>query len=236
MRALEPGLKEYQAEAIIEFWFKNMGGESPGFPSIVAGGKNACYLHYSSNRQKLKGEHLLLCDVGAEYHGYTADITRTMPVDGKFSADEKALYEVVLAAQNAGIAKCQVGNKFWDADQAAKAELAAGLKRLGIISRSSELKKYFFHGTSHYMGLDVHDSGLKGFLKPGNVITVEPGIYISEGSDCDPKWWNMGIRIEDDILITDNGPENLSAAAPRTVAEIEALMATESLFNVLNDQ
>jgi Xaa-Pro aminopeptidase len=236
MRALEPKMREYQAEAIVEFWFKNNGAEAVGYPSILGGGKNSCYLHYSSNRKKLEGKHLLLCDVGAEFHGYTADVTRTLPVDGNFSTEEKAIYELVLRAQDAGIAECHVGRKFWDPDKAAKAVLAQGLKELGITTRSSDLKTYYFHGTSHYMGLDVHDSGLRGFLKAGNVITVEPGIYIPEGSDCDPKWWNIGIRIEDDIVITPNGPENLSASTPRTVAEIEALMAKESLFNLMNDQ
>jgi Xaa-Pro aminopeptidase len=236
MRGLEPNMREYQAEAIVEFWFKNEGAESTGYPSIMGGGQNSCYLHYSSNRKMLEGKHLLLCDVGAEFHGYTADVTRTLPVDGHFSEEEKAIYELVLIAQNAGIEQCRVGNKFWGPDKAAKDVLAQGLKSLGIITGSSDVKHYFFHGTSHYMGLDVHDSGLRGFLKAGNVITVEPGIYIPEGSDCDPKWWNIGIRIEDDILITPAGPENLSISSPRTVAEIEALMAKESLFNLINDQ
>jgi Xaa-Pro aminopeptidase len=185
---------------------------------------------------KCSKESICFCAMSELSFMATADVTRTLPVDGHFSEEEKAIYELVLIAQNAGIEQCRVGNKFWGPDKAAKDVLAQGLKSLGIITGSSDVKHYFFHGTSHYMGLDVHDSGLRGFLKAGNVITVEPGIYIPEGSDCDPKWWNIGIRIEDDILITPAGPENLSISSPRTVAEIEALMAKESLFNLINDQ
>ena len=230
MKALKPNMTEYQSEAIVEYIFKKNGAEYPGFPSIMGGGENTCIIHYNTNRKKLESKNLLISDIGAEYHGYTADMTRTLPVSGKFSEEEKIIYNIVLKAQLAGIDSCKVGNKFWDPHYAATKIITAGLKSLGIIKKSYHVQKYFMHGTSHYLGLDVHDAGLNGELKPGNVITVEPGIYNPEGSDCDPKWWNIGIRIEDDILITPFGPEILSAKAPKTIEEIEAMMALDSNF------
>lgn len=230
MKALKPGMKEYQSEAIIEYVFKKNGAEYPGFPSILGGGENSCIIHYTRNRKKLNGKDLLVSDVGAEYHGYTADVTRTIPVDGKFSEEEKTIYNLVLKAQQAGIDSCKVGNKFWEPHNAATKIITDGLMELGIIEKRWHVREYFMHGTSHYLGLDVHDPGLHEPLQAGNVITVEPGIYIPEGSDCDPKWWNIGVRIEDDILITENGPENLSAKAPREIEEIESLMKEESDF------
>jgi Xaa-Pro aminopeptidase len=230
MKALKPGMKEYQSEAIIEYVFKKNGAEYPGFPSILGGGENSCVLHYISNRKPLKGKDLLVSDIGAEYHGYTADVTRTLPTDGHFSEEEKIIYNIVLAAQQAGIDACKAGNKFWDPHTAATEVIAEKLLALGIIDKKYKVRQYFMHGTSHYLGLDVHDQGLYTPLEVGNVITVEPGIYIPEGSDCDPKWWNIGIRIEDDILITDGEPEVLSEKAPRKIEEIEALMKEESEF------
>lgn len=230
MKALKPGMTEYQSEAIVEYVFKKNGAEYPGFPSILGGGENSCILHYTSNRKPLKGNDLLVSDIGAEYHGYTADVTRTLPTDGIFSEEEKIIYNIVYEAQQAGIDKCVAGNKFWDPHNAATEIIAAKLMELGIIDKAYKVREYFMHGTSHYLGLDVHDAGLYTPLEKGNVITVEPGIYIAEGSDCDPKWWNIGVRIEDDILITDGEPINLSAKAPRKIEEIEALMKEESKF------
>lgn len=230
MKALKPGMKEYQSEAIVEYVFKKNGAEHPGFPSILGGGENSCILHYDKNRKQLKEEDLLVIDIGAEYHGYSADVTRTLPVDGHFSEEEKIIYNIVLKAQQAGIDSCKVHNKFWIPHRAATKIITDELIALGIIKERYHVQRYFMHGTSHYLGLDVHDPGLHGALKPGNVITVEPGIYIPEGADCDPKWWNIGIRIEDDILITNEGPDNLSAKAPRTIEEIEALMKEEGAF------
>ncbi|MEQ8908744.1 MAG: aminopeptidase P N-terminal domain-containing protein [Vicingaceae bacterium] len=227
MKQITDEMTEYQTEAIIEYVFKRNGAEYPGFPSIQGSGENSCILHYTSNRRPLKNGGLLVSDVGAEYHGYTADVTRTIPPDGKFSKEEKKIYELVLKAQNAGIEAAQIGNSFWAPHQAAQKVIAEGLKKLGLIKKDSEVRKYFMHGTSHYLGLDVHDAGMYMALDAGNVITVEPGIYIAEESDCDPKWWNIGVRIEDDILIREEGPENLSADSPRTVSEIEALMEQE---------
>ena len=230
MKALKPDMTEYQSEAIVEYVFKKNGAEYPGFPSILGGGENSCILHYTSNRKPLKGNDLLVSDIGAEYHGYTADVTRTLPTDGIFSEEEKIIYNIVYEAQQAGIEKCKAGNKFWDPHNAATEIISEKLMELGIIDKPYKVREYFMHGTSHYLGLDVHDAGLYTPLEKGNVITVEPGIYIAEGSDCDPKWWNIGVRIEDDILITDGEPITLSAKAPRTIEEIEALMKEESKF------
>lgn len=231
MKALEPGMKEYQAQAVAEYMFKDQGSEYVGYPSIVGGGENSCILHYETNRKKLDGENLLVIDAGAEYHGYTADVTRTLPVDGKFSEQEKIIYNIVLEAQEAGIKACAVGAEFRAAHKAAVAVIQKRLMEQGIIKNSNDFMDYFFHGTSHYLGLDVHDAGNYGKLTPGNIITVEPGIYIPAGSKCDPMWWNIGVRIEDDVLITTGEPEVLSGKLPKKVEEIEALMKEESLFN-----
>ena len=231
MKSLKPQMTEYQSEAVVEFIFKSNGAESVGYPSILGGGENSCILHYNSNRKELKGKELLVCDVGAEYHGYTADVTRTLPVDGKFSTEEKTIYDLVLKAQNNAIAECKPGNKFFDPHDKAVATISKGLMDLGIIKKLDEVYLYFIHGTSHYLGLDVHDAGLNGSLQAGMVITVEPGIYIPEGSDCDPKWWNIGVRIEDDILITKTGYENLSDCVPRETHEIERIMAGAGLLD-----
>jgi Xaa-Pro aminopeptidase len=233
MKALEPGYTEYQAQAVAEFIFKKQGSEYPGYPSISGGGENSCILHYTTNRRKLQKGDLLLLDAGAEYHGYSADITRTIPVSGKFTPEQKIIYNIVLEAQKAGINACRNGNNFRDPHEEAQKVIEKRLMELGIIKDPKEAFKYFFHGTSHYLGLDVHDAGMYGHLYPGNVITVEPGIYIPAGSDCDPKWWNIGVRIEDDVLITTGDPEVLSSGAPKTVEEIEALMKQESVFNLV---
>ncbi|MBW6482588.1 MAG: aminopeptidase P N-terminal domain-containing protein [Vicingaceae bacterium] len=224
MKSLKPGMKEYESEAIVEYFFKKNGAEYPGFPSILGSGENSCVLHYTTNRKILGDNDLLVSDIGAEYHGYTADVTRTIPAKGTFSKEQKIIYNIVLEAQQAGIDACLKGNKFWDPHQAATEIISNRLLELGIIDKKFNVRNYFMHGTSHYLGLDVHDVGLYGPLMPGQVITVEPGIYIPEGSDCDPKWWNIGVRIEDDILITNGKPEVLSAKAPRKIEEIEALM------------
>lgn len=231
MKALEPGMTEYQSEAIVEFFFKVRGAEDVGFPSILGSGENSCILHYTTNRKHLDNPELLVSDIGAEYHGYTADVTRTIPINGKFSPEQRAIYDIVLEAQEAGIQKCLKGKPFMAPHQAAVKVIQDRLLALGIIKEASEYRKYFMHGTSHYLGLDVHDAGLYDILKVNSVITVEPGIYIAEGSDCDPKWWNIGVRIEDDILITDGQPENLSQLAPRKADEIEAMMQQEGVFN-----
>lgn len=224
MKSLEPGMTEYQSEAILEYFFKEKGAEKTGFPSIVGGGENSCILHYITNRKTLNDKELLVSDVGAEYHGYTADVTRTIPVNGVFSKQQKIIYEIVLEAQLAGINACKEGNEFRAPHKAAMAVVQKRLLEVGIIKKAEDAQKYFFHGTSHYLGLDVHDAGLFGKLAVGNVITVEPGIYIPAGSECDLEWWNIGVRIEDDILITSTIPDVLSGAIPKTVSEIESIM------------
>ncbi len=231
MKALEPEMKEYQAQAVVEYMFKNQGSEYVGYPSIVGGGENSCILHYETNRKKLEGKDLLVIDAGAEYHGYTADVTRTLPVDGSFSEQEKIIYNIVLEAQEAGIKACLAGAEFRAAHKAAVTIVQKRLIEQGIIKNPNDFITYFFHGTSHYLGLDVHDAGNYGKLAPGNIITVEPGIYIPAGSNCDPKWWNIGVRIEDDVLITTAEPEVLSGKLPKKVEEIEALMKEKSLFD-----
>ena len=230
MKVLKPEMKEFQAEAVVEAVFKINGAEYPGYPSIVGAAENSCILHYTTNRKTMKGNHLLLSDVGAEYHGYTADVTRTIPVDGKYSKEEKIIYNIVLEAQNKAIAECKAGNPFYITNTIATTVVSQRLQEIGLIKSPFELRRYFMHGTSHYLGLDVHDPGTYGEFQPNTVITVEPGIYIKEGSPCDPKWWNIGVRIEDDILITDGEPENLSGCVPRTIKEIEAVMKKQPLI------
>lgn len=231
IKTLEPGMTEYQSEAIVEYIFKSNGAEYPGFPTIMGGGKNSCILHYNTNRRTMTGNNLLVSDIGAEYHGYTADVTRTIPVDGNFSKEEKIIYDIVLKAQEAGIKQCKEGNSFWDPNVAATTVISQELQKLGIIKSPIEVRKYFMHGTSHYLGLDVHDVGTYLPLKANSVITVEPGIYIPAGSLCDKKWWNIGVRIEDDVLITKSDPEVLSDCIPKTTEEIEKLMQQTSIFN-----
>jgi len=231
MKAMKPHMSETEIQGIHEFVYKKYGAEYEGYPSIVGSGNNGCILHYIENNKTNVGHDLVLMDLGAEYRGYTADITRTIPANGKFNPEQKAIYELVLKAQTAGIAESKVGNPFWMPHKVAKSIINKGLVELGIISSENERHQYFPHGTSHYLGLDVHDPGTYGNLKENSVITVEPGIYIPEGSPCDKKWWGIAVRIEDDILITKNGPKNLSEEAPRTVEAVEEMMARKSVLD-----
>lgn len=233
MKCVIPGMKENQVQAIIEFHFKAAGSEYPGFPSIIGSGENSCTLHYVENNGFLKENDMMVMDVGAEINGYSADVTRTIPVNGIYSEEQKAIYNLVLKAQKAGIEQCRENNSFFAPHQAANEIIAEGLVELGIIKDASNVGQYFLHGTSHYLGLDVHDVGTYGNLAKGMIITVEPGIYIKAGSDCDQKWWNIGVRIEDDILITGKDPRNLSGFIPKEIKDIEAVMEEESVFNSL---
>jgi Xaa-Pro aminopeptidase len=167
-------------------------------------------------------------DLGAEYEGYTADVTRTIPKDGTFSEPQKLLYQIVYEAQNEGIEAALIGNTSSQITQITQAVVVKGLKRLGIIESENQFRTYYPHGAAHHIGLDVHDLSNYGPFKANAIITVEPGIYIPKNSACDPKWWGIGIRIEDDILITENGPVNLSANAPRSWQAIETLMKESS--------
>lgn len=224
IRSARPGMFEYELAATMEYTFHRLGSESPGYPSIVGSGPNSCILHYEAGRRRMEAGDVVLMDCGAEYHGYSADVTRSLPVSGRFTEEQRTIYNLVLEAQDSGIAACRVGFDFREPHRRAVDVIAAGLVRLGILSDEKEYSEYFMHGTSHFLGMDVHDVGLLGRLKPGMILTVEPGIYIPAGSDCDKKWWNIGIRIEDDILVTQQGPENLSGALARTAAEIERII------------
>jgi len=226
MQGVRPGMTEYQIEAIMEYTFKKHGAEDVGYPSIVGSKYNACILHYITNRRKTTANDLILADCGAEYHGYTADITRTFPTSGRFTPEQRRIYDIVLEAQDSGIAACRSGRGFRAPHEAARNVIARELMALGIITSADSVRKYFMHGTSHYLGLDVHDPGTYGPLRAGVVLTVEPGIYIAAGSDCDKKWWNIGVRIEDDILVTNGDPVNMSGALPRGADQIEAMVGT----------
>ncbi|HET8735214.1 MAG TPA: M24B family metallopeptidase, partial [Pricia sp.] len=228
MKAMHPNMSETEIQGVHEYVYKKYGAEYEGYPSIVGGGNNGCILHYIENNKPEVGDDLVLMDLGAEYHGYTADVTRTIPANGRFSKEQKQIYDIVYAAQEAGIKASVVGAPFQAPGQVASRVVTDGLLKLGIISKEEEARTYFPHGTSHYLGLDVHDRGTYQAFKPNTVITVEPGIYIPEGSNCDKKWWGIAVRIEDDILITDEGPVNLSAMAPRTTEAIEKMMAQPS--------
>lgn len=228
MKAIHPQMSEREVQGIHEYVFKKYGAAYEGYPSIVGAGNNACVLHYIENSSDPSETDLMLMDLGAEYEGYTADVTRTIPVKGSFTLAQRQLYQIVFDAQEAGIAKALVGNTVNDVTRATQEVVKAGLLALGIIENENDFRKYYPHGASHHIGLDVHDLSNYGPLPENAIITVEPGIYIPKGSPCDPKWWGIGIRIEDDILITANGPENLSAFAPRTWQAIEAKMKEES--------
>jgi Xaa-Pro aminopeptidase len=233
MKAIHPNMSETEIQGIHEFIYKKYGSEHEGYPSIVGAGSNGCVLHYIENNKTKVENELVLMDLGAEYHGYTADVTRTIPANGKFTEAQKTIYNLVLKAQNAGIQMAIVGSDFECVDQAAREVINQGLLELGIINRIEEGDKYFPHATGHYLGLDVHDLGDYKQFQPNMVITVEPGIYIPNNSDCDPKWHGIAIRIEDDILITEKGNINLSKDAPREIWEIETLMKEHSALNAL---
>ena len=200
-------------------------------PSIVGAGENGCVLHYIENsRTKVEGD-LVLMDLGAEYHGYTADVTRTIPASGKFTPEQKAIYDIVYEAQNAGIEAAVIGNNGRKTFEEAIKVINKGLLELGIIKSLDERHMYLPHGISHHIGLDVHDLNDGSSFMPNMVVTIEPGIYIPEGSPCDEKWWGIAVRIEDDILITEKGPINLSGEAPRKSNEIEAMMKQKSALD-----
>lgn len=224
LKKSEPGWYEYQIQALGEYIFKKYGCEYTGYPCIVGSGNNSTILHYETNRRKTESGDFIEMDIGGEYHGYTADVTRSFPISGTFTPEQRAIYEIVLEAADSGIIAARSGNRFRAPHDAAVSVIKKGLVRLGISKDGADYMKYFMHGTSHYLGLDVHDAGTMGLLEPNVVITVEPGIYIAEGSPCDAKWWKIGCRVEDDILITETGNENLSKSSPRTIPEIEALM------------
>ena len=237
MRFTRPGRFEYEIEAELLHEFCRHGARHPAYPPIVASGAHACVLHYIENSAQLIDGNLLLIDAGCEVEGYAADITRTFPVNGKFGAAQKDVYEMVLAAQAAAIAAARPGNAWDDPHNAALRVLAQGLIDLKLCSggvdsvlESEGYKKFYMHRTSHWLGMDVHDVGDYKVdnrwrtLQPGMMLTVEPGCYIRPADDVPPELWNIGIRIEDDVTITQQGNEVLTVATPRTVADIEELM------------
>ncbi|WEK33464.1 MAG: aminopeptidase P family protein [Candidatus Pseudobacter hemicellulosilyticus] len=230
MKAVRPDMSEREIQGLHEYVHKKYGAEHWGYPAIVGAGNNGCVLHYQDNNRLQAGNRLVLMDVGAEYHGYTADVTRTIPANGQFSPDQKAIYQLVYEAQEAAFKLCRAGATWGELDKAARDGIAAGLLKLGIIKQKSEVNNYFSHGLGHHIGLDVHDRSHSPQMKKGMVITIEPGIYIPENSPCDPRWWGIGIRIEDDILIREKDYELLSGNAPRTVTAIERMIAEKSIL------
>jgi Xaa-Pro aminopeptidase len=239
MRECRAGMYEYQLEAELQYEFARGGARFPAYASIVGSGTNACVMHYTDNSDKLRGGELVLIDAGCEMEYYASDVTRTFPVNGRFSKEQRALYELVLKVQQAAIEQVKPGNHWNQPHDASVKVLTEGLVELGLLrGRVSNLIKrnahraFYMHRVGHWLGLDVHDVGdyrvgeQWRVLEPGMVMTVEPGLYIPvENTRVAKKWRGIGIRIEDDVIVTDEGCEVISSGAPKTVAEIEALMA-----------
>jgi Xaa-Pro aminopeptidase len=241
MRAARAGVHEYELEAELLYEFRRNGAQAPAYNSIVAAGANACVLHYSANNAQSRDGDLVLIDAGCELDGYASDITRTFPVNGRFTEPQKRLYELVLAAQDAALKAIAPGLPYSGAHEAAVRVLAQGMLDLGLLKGELEdiiagkrYTQFYMHGTGHWLGMDVHDVGQyrdvtqadkpSRALQPGMVVTVEPGIYVRPAQGVPEEYWNIGIRIEDDVLVTADGHTILSAAAPKTVADIEQLM------------
>lgn len=239
MRFVEPGHYEFQVGAELHHEFAMNGALYPAYGMICGGGANACVLHYTDNKDKLNDGDLILVDAGAEYQGYAADITRTFPVNGKFSAPQRTLYELVLKAQLAAFEEIKPGSNLVNASNVAARVISDGLTELGILSGDAssnfseqKWKTYFIHGLGHWLGLDVHDmgrykddNGKPVAFEPGMVLTVEPGIYIPEDAEVEEQWRGIGIRIEDDLVVTAEGYENLTRDVPKTIEEIETWMS-----------
>jgi Xaa-Pro aminopeptidase len=234
MKAVRPDMSEREVQGLHEFVHKKYGAEYVGYPSIVGAGNNGCVLHYTENEKLHVENKMILMDVGAEYHGYTADVTRTVPTNGKFTPEQKAIYELVYEAQEAAFKLCKEGTTWQELDKVSRGLIAEGLLKLGIISKKEEVNKYYPHGLGHHIGLDVHDRSASTKLKKGMVITIEPGIYIPENSPCDKKWWTIAVRIEDDLLIKEKDYELLSWAAPRKIIDIEKMVAEKSPLDHFN--
>ncbi len=239
MQVCRPGMMEFQIEAELKYVFMQNGARDPAYPCIVGGGANGCILHYTENSSVLNDGDLLLIDAGAEYDCYASDITRTFPVNGQFTAAQREAYEIVLEAQAAAIKKIKPGNHWDEPHNAAVKILTQGMVELGILKgkvsqliKEKAFTKYYMHRTGHWLGMDVHDVGdykVEGewrTFESGMVLTVEPGLYLPASSEgLDRRWWDIGIRIEDDVLITDTGNEILSDNAPKDADAIESLMA-----------
>ena len=238
MKSVKDGDSEQYIESMYIHEFSKRGGRFPAYIPIVAGGENACVLHYVENNQILKGSDLLLVDAGCEYEMYAADITRTFPVSGKFSEEQLKIYEVVLDAMNAAIESVKEGNSIMEPQEISEKVITEGLVKIGLLDGDPEelhkagaYKDFYMHKIGHWLGLDVHDAGdyMEGdeFMKfkPGMITTIEPGIYISSSMNVDDKWKGIGVRIEDDILVTKDGNENLTKKVPSDPYEIESLMS-----------
>ncbi len=239
MQVCQPGMFEYEIEAELTHEFMKQGARSAAYSSIVGGGANSCILHYTDNEAELKDGDVLLIDAGAEYESYASDITRTFPVNGSFSEEQQAIYEIVLDAQLAAIEEVRPGNHWNDPHEAAVQVITEGLVSLGILKgrvrsliKDQAYSKYYMHRTGHWLGMDVHDVGdykVDGewrMLEPGMVLTIEPGIYLAPARGLAKKWWDIGVRIEDDVLVTKDGYDVLSKDMPKTVEEIESIMAS----------
>ena len=237
MQFTRPGLHEYEVEAELLHEFRRNGAQAPAYTPIVAGGASACVLHYVANDRPLNDGDLLLIDAGCELDGYASDITRTFPVNGRFSGAQREVYELVLAAQTAAVRNVKVGNHWEHPHEAAVRVLAQGFIDLGLchgtvdaVIESGTYKQFYMHRTGHWLGMDVHDCGdyKRGgawrTLETGMVLTVEPGCYIRPGEGVPARLWNIGVRIEDDVVVTSTGCEVLTAHAPKAIADIEALM------------
>ena len=239
MAKVQPGMNEAEAEAFLDYSYRRSGSTGAAYNHICAGGDNACILHYIENSEPLKDGDLMLVDSGAEWDFYAADITRTFPVNGKFSPEQRALYEVVLKAEEASIAVVKPGMRFEDVHNATLKVIIDGLLELGLLTgtrdeviQSGSYTAFFMHKTSHWLGLDVHDCGAYAMngesraLEPGMVFTVEPGIYVDPSNEeVEERWRGIGIRIEDDVLVTKNGHEVLTKAAPKSIEDVEAACA-----------
>ena len=238
MKNVKNAESEQSIESLYVYEFSKRGGRFPAYTPIVAGGENACVLHYIENNKKLNKNELLLVDAGCEYEMYASDITRTYPISGKFSKEQLEIYKIVLHAMNAAIDKVKEGNNIMEPQEISEKIITNGLVELGLLHGDPEelhkkgaFKDFYMHKIGHWLGLDVHDAGdyMEGddFMKfkPGMITTIEPGIYISRSMDVDDKWKGIGIRIEDDILVTKDGNENLTKKVPSDPAEIESLMS-----------
>jgi Xaa-Pro aminopeptidase len=239
MGEVKPGMHEYEVEAILLETFRKNGSERPAYGSIVGSGPNATVLHYRANNKAMQEGELLLIDAGCEYDYYASDVTRTFPVSGKFSREQRAIYELVLEAQEEGIRMTRAGETLDHIHKKTIETITRGLVRLGLLNGETEnlieteaYKPFFMHRTSHWLGMDVHDvgsyyvGGKPRVLAPGMVLTIEPGIYISkDNTTVAPEWRGIGVRIEDDILVTDGDPINLTGDIPKTVAEVERACA-----------
>lgn len=241
MSIARPGSYEYEIQAEIEHIFRLQGGMGPAYPSIVAAGKNACVLHYIENNYQMQEQELLLIDAGCAYRYYNSDITRTFPVNGKFTPEQKALYEIVLEAQKQAIQEVKPGNGFDAPHKKAVQIITEGLIEVGLLKgevnqliQEGKYKQFYMHRTSHWLGLDVHDVGVyqhgevPQVLQPGQVLTIEPGLYVvphtppaEDQPPIDDRWVGIGIRIEDDVLVTPQGNEVLTAGVPKEIADLE---------------